>query len=177
MQPIFPCAFSRNKCIAAASITAECKMAIDDFRDTRPAFIPEEFFLGDLEGWAVFESLTGGLLRRASIKARGTLEPGTDTVLFIETYTFDDGHTDTLHWTIRKKREGQYSGLENRLIGEAAGEQSGCAFTGNIRGTRLAPTAAPSVSTSMTGSTASMTGLASFAEVLAGRAYPLQLRT
>jgi hypothetical protein len=53
----------------------EGKMAIDDFRDMSPAFIPEEFFLGDLEGWTVFESLTGGLLRRASIKAKGTLGP------------------------------------------------------------------------------------------------------
>jgi hypothetical protein len=33
-----------------------------------------------------------------------------------------------LHWTIRKVGDGRYTGLENRLEGEAAGEQAGCAF-------------------------------------------------
>ncbi len=32
-------------------------MSIDDFAGTKPAFIPEEFFVGHLEGWAVFENL------------------------------------------------------------------------------------------------------------------------
>ena len=104
-------------------------MAIEDFKGTSPAFIPEEFFLGNLEGWAVFESVTGGLLRRASISARGELDPDTGATRFTETYTFDDGHLDTLHWTIKKgEDEGKYVGLENQLVGEAVGEQAGCAF-------------------------------------------------
>lgn len=41
-------------------------MAIDDFRETAPLFVPETFFVGRLEGWAVVESLVGGLLKRAT---------------------------------------------------------------------------------------------------------------
>jgi hypothetical protein len=103
-------------------------MAIDDFKETKPLFLPETFFVGRLEGWAVLESLVGGLLKRASITAHGELDAATDTVVFTETYTFDDGHSDTLRWTIHKMAEGQYTGLENRLEGEAVGEQAGCAF-------------------------------------------------
>ncbi len=103
-------------------------MAIDAFAGTTPVFLPEQFFVGRLEGWAVVESLVGGLLKRATIAAHGELDADTDTVVLTETYTFDDGHSDTLRWTIHKLSEGQYTGHENRLEGEASGEQAGCAF-------------------------------------------------
>lgn len=106
----------------------EIAMAIDAFAGTTPVFLPEQFFVGRLEGWAVVESLVGGLLKRASISAHGELDADTDTVVLTETYTFDDGHSDTLRWTIHKLGEGRYTGHENRLEGEAAGEQAGCAF-------------------------------------------------
>src|SRR5438105_35089 len=96
-------------------------MAIDAFKATAPLFLPERFFVGRLEGWAVLESLVGGLLKRATITGHGEFESDTETVLFTEAYTFDDGHSDTLHWTIRKGQEGKYTGLENRLEGEAIG--------------------------------------------------------
>ena len=53
-------------------------MGIEDFKGTKPAFLPEEFFTGKLEGWAVFESLVGGLQKRATISAAGEwdIHPG-----------------------------------------------------------------------------------------------------
>ena len=41
-------------------------MAIDDFKGTRPIFLLEQFFVGRIEGWAVVESLVGGLLKRVA---------------------------------------------------------------------------------------------------------------
>lgn len=49
-------------------------MAIDDFKSTKPLFLPERFFVGRVEGWAVLESLVGGLLKRASITGHGEFE-------------------------------------------------------------------------------------------------------
>lgn len=103
-------------------------MAIADFEKTTPSFLPEVFFVGQLDGWAIFESLIGGLQQRAVITASGRMEDETGTILFTETYAFDNGHSDTLHWRIRKVGPGRYSGSENRLEGEAVGEQAGCAF-------------------------------------------------
>ena len=103
-------------------------MGIEDFKDTKPEFLPEECFVGTLEGWAVMESLIGGLQRRATISATGEWDIAEQAVAFTETYTFDDGHVDTLRWVIRKDDERRYSGTEPLLEGRAVGEQAGCAF-------------------------------------------------
>lgn len=47
---------------------------------------------------------------------------------FTETWTFDNDHIDTLNWTIQSLGDGRYSGTESRIVGEAEGEQAGCAF-------------------------------------------------
>ena len=103
-------------------------MAIESFKGTLPEFLPEGFFDGRLEGWAVMESLTGGLQKRATIAAEGSWDAQTQTVTFTETYSFDDGHKDTLRWAIEKIAAGKYTGTEPRLVGEAEGEQAGCAY-------------------------------------------------
>lgn len=103
-------------------------MAIDDFKGTSPEFLPEEFFNGRLEGWGVLESVIGGLQKRSTITAEGKWDEQAQAVHFTETYTFDDGHQDTLRWTIRKLGPGRYAGAEPRLEGDAEGEQAGCAF-------------------------------------------------
>ena len=117
----------------------ETCMAIDDFKGTTSAFLPEEFFDGRLEGWAVLESLVGGLQKRATITAEGRWDEEKQAVGFVETYRFDDGHEDTLQWTIHRLGPGQYKGAEARLDGEATGEQAGCAF--HWRYTRETPQA------------------------------------
>jgi hypothetical protein len=114
-------------------------MAIEDFQGTTPVFLPEEFFIGHLEGWGVLESLVGSLQRRSSIIAEGKWDEQQQAIHFTETYRFDDGRQDTLQWTIRKRGNGKYSGSESRLNGEALGEQAGCAF--NWRYTRDTPQA------------------------------------
>jgi hypothetical protein len=103
-------------------------MGIEGFKGTKPEFLPEEFFVGRLEGWAVFESLVGGLQKRATISAVGEWDIARQAVTFTETYTFDDGHRDTLNWIIRRGADGKYTGDETLLDGEANGEQVGCAF-------------------------------------------------
>jgi hypothetical protein len=83
------------RCAATRCEEAGSPIALDDFKGIVPVFLPEVFFVGRLEGWAVLESLIGSLQKRASIAAIGTLEEETETVLFTETYTFDDSHSDT----------------------------------------------------------------------------------
>ena len=101
-------------------------MNIADFEDTRPEFRPEEFFVGRLEGWALLQGPLGGVQRRATIKAEGTMISG--VVHFDETWTFDDGKTDALQWQITPSSEGNYIGSEPTLDGEARGERAGCAY-------------------------------------------------
>ena len=87
----------------------------------------------------MLESLVGGLQKRATITAEGRWDEEKQAVGFVETYRFDDGHEDTLQWTIHRLGPGQYKGAEARLDGEATGEQAGCAF--HWRYTRETPQA------------------------------------
>ena len=103
-------------------------MKIRDFEDRGPRFLPEEFLVGHIEGWAVLETVLGDLQKRCTIRADGRLDAATSTVHFTETWTFDDGHSDTLAWQIRKVGDGKYKGREARLKAEAEGEQAGFAF-------------------------------------------------
>ena len=101
-------------------------MNIQDFEGKGPEFRPEDYFNGRLEGWGVLEKPTGGVQKRFTVAAEGrSFDEG---VRYTETWTFDDGHVDTLNWEIRKAGDGQYSGVEDRSEGEAKGEQAGCAF-------------------------------------------------
>ena len=86
----------------------EIIVSIADFKGTSPEFLPEEFFNGRLEGWAVIESLVGGLQRRSTILAEGRWDAASQRISFTETYRFDDGHQDTLSWTIRKLKRGKF---------------------------------------------------------------------
>lgn len=103
-------------------------MDIKDFAGTTPEFLPETFLTGRLEGWGLLESLLGGLQKRFRVRADGTWDEVAQVVTFRETWTFDNGRTDTLIWKIRKLAPGSYVGQELRLDGEAVGEQAGCAF-------------------------------------------------
>jgi hypothetical protein len=103
-------------------------MDIKDFAGTTPEFLPETFFAGSLRGWGLLESLLGGLQKRFVVQAQGEWDRGTQIVSFTETWTFDNGRSDTLQWKIRKLGPGRYSGHEARIEGEAKGEQAGYAF-------------------------------------------------
>lgn len=101
-------------------------MKISDFETTTPVYHPEDYLVGALEGWGILERITGGLQQRFTIRAEGQFD-GVE-LAFTETWTFDDGHMDTLRWRIRPIGEGKYVGAEDRLEGQAEGDQAGCAF-------------------------------------------------
>jgi Protein of unknown function (DUF3833) len=112
-------------------------MKIEDFVNARPVLLPEQFLQGHLQGWGIMENLLGDLQKRFTIEASGEFQAGSNVLSFTETWTFDDGFTDTLSWRIQKRSEGRYSGRETRVKDDAAGEQAGFAF--NWRYTRDTP--------------------------------------
>ncbi len=101
-------------------------MKINDFANTVPTYRPEAFLAGRLEDSGTLESVTGGLQQRFTVKAQGRFD-GRD-LSFVETWRFDEGQVDTLRWTITPLGDGKYRGAEDRLEGEAEGDQTGCAF-------------------------------------------------
>ncbi|MBL8773942.1 MAG: DUF3833 family protein [Phenylobacterium sp.] len=103
-------------------------MKIEDFAGKSPVFRPETFFDGRLEGWGVMEGATGAVQKRFTVAAEGHAAAEGGRIRYRETWTFDDGHVDTLDWEIWREADGGYAGSEARSTGEAEGEQAGCAF-------------------------------------------------
>lgn len=103
-------------------------MDIKDFSGTSPILRPEEYLAHELQGWGIVERLTGGLQQRFTVKARGDWDEALRVLNFTETWTFDDGRTDTLAWRISPRDDGRYVGHETRIEGQAEGQQAGCAF-------------------------------------------------
>jgi hypothetical protein len=103
-------------------------MNIEDFASNTPAFVLEEFFDGRLRGWGITMGRLSGLQNRFSIEAEGRWDEAANTLSLRERYTFDDGHVDTLVWTIIKRSPTSYEGRETHINGLATGEQRGNAF-------------------------------------------------
>lgn len=103
-------------------------MKLEDFADREPRFILEEFFSGTLRGYGMTIGRLGGFQNRFTIDARGRFDATANVLTLTEDYFFDDGHSDTLSWTILKREANRYEGRETLIDGVAEGEQAGCAF-------------------------------------------------
>jgi len=102
-------------------------MAIDDFKGTRPIFLLEQFFVGRIEGWAVVESLVGGLLKRATIAAHGN---SSQTRKSFYSPRLTRSTTGILTRCIGRYERATRVGTPDWKTdeGDAIGEQAGCAF-------------------------------------------------
>lgn len=103
-------------------------MKVQDFAEKRPEFVLEQFFSGRTEGWGITLSRGETFVNQFRINAEGHWNPEAQSLALREVYTFDDGHVDTLEWTIQRLDTGVYEGREARISGIAEGGQAGNAF-------------------------------------------------
>lgn len=66
---------------------------------------------------------SGSLTNQFIIQARATWNGSNSTLSLEEIYRFDDGHVDTLNWSIVRSSHAEYCGNESRLLGTALGKQ------------------------------------------------------
>ena len=111
-----------------ADKTRRDALKLDDFAERQPRFILEEFFSGTLRGFGVTIGRLGGFQNRFTVDARGQFDPTSNVLSLTENYFFDDGHSDTLSWTILRRGEDRYEGRETLIDGVAEGAQAGSAF-------------------------------------------------
>jgi hypothetical protein len=102
-------------------------MKISDFAGRGPGFDPAAAFVGPTEGWGVMETPLGHFQKRFTVSADGAAD-AEGRIRWRETWSFDDGHVDSLNWEIWPQGEGRFAGREDRIEGEAEGEAAGFAF-------------------------------------------------
>lgn len=119
----------KNKLVIffVALVSAGCSnMNIEDYAQTQPEFILEEYFLGQTVAWGLFEDRFGNVQRQFTVAITGTWD-GTELILD-EDFIYSDGETEKRVWTLTKTDEMNYIGTADNVIGTASGTRAGNAF-------------------------------------------------
>ena len=101
-------------------------MKIEDFENTQPVFLLEDYFAGEVQAAGIFEDRFGILRRQFTVDINGTWN-GQELVLD-ERFLYSDGETEQRIWTIERIGKGEYRGHANDVIGSAKGVSRGNAL-------------------------------------------------
>jgi hypothetical protein len=107
-------------------LTGCAGMKIDDFTDTGPEFLPDEYFIGQTKAWGFFQDRFGTVRREFVVDINGYMEG--EILVLDEHFVYADGELDQRTWRIRKLDDGRYQGEADDIIGTAQGEQRGKAM-------------------------------------------------
>lgn len=102
-----------------ALLTGCSTMKPQDFANTTPRFVVEEYFAGKTKAWGIFEDRFGTLRRDFIVEITGTWDGKTLTL--DEDFTYSDGEKDRRIWSIVKKDEHTYEGRAGDVVGTATG--------------------------------------------------------
>lgn len=94
-------------------------MKIDDFKDAKPEFIPQEYFNGPMTAYGMVKDRDGKIIRRFTGKLVGSWdEKGVGTL--DEKFVYDDGETQTRVWTLTPTGEEKtFIGTAGDIVGDA----------------------------------------------------------
>lgn len=87
--------------------------------DAWPVFRLEEFFIGPVSAWGVFEDRFGTVRRQFAVDLNGTWDG--ETLTLDERFTYNDGETETRVWRITPDGENRYIGASDAAPNGAIG--------------------------------------------------------
>jgi hypothetical protein len=102
-----------------AIILAGCtSMRIDDFEDSKPDFVLQEYFNGPMTAYGLVKNRNGKIATRFRATMVGSWDTnGVGTL--DETFVYDNGETQKRVWTFRPTGEGTFVGTASDIVGEA----------------------------------------------------------
>jgi hypothetical protein len=102
------------------------KMKIEDFDNTTPQFVLEDYFAGKTRAWGMFEDRFGRIQRQFVVDITGEVDGKTLTLR--EDFVYNDGEKETRIWVLEKTSDTTYEGTTDNVIGVAKGTINGNAF-------------------------------------------------
>lgn len=99
---------------------------VNHYKDVKPQFDLERFFLGTTDAWGMFQQRNGAVIKRFHVVI-DTKKVGDELVLD-ERFVYDDGSKQQRIWCLRKTTDGRWIGKADDVKGEAIGEVAGNAF-------------------------------------------------
>lgn len=103
-----------------------CSTTVEDYRDTTPPLVLEDYFTGTLDAWGMFQDRSGKVIKRFHVVIDATWEGAVGTL--DERFTYDDGSTQRRVWTLTAHGDGRYTGTAGDVVGVAEGQARGNAF-------------------------------------------------
>ena len=101
-------------------------MQPEDYKNTEPKIKIEEYFLGDVKAWGIFQERSGKVKRQFTAQMKGTFDG--ETLILNEDFSWNDGEKQQRRWEIKKVGENKYEGTAPDVIGIAKGVSYGSAF-------------------------------------------------
>ena len=101
-------------------------MKPEDYKNTKPEIKIEEYFLGNVKAWGIFQGRSGVVKRKFTAEMNGFFE-GKNFILN-EDFNWNDGEKQKRKWTIKKVDDHNYEGTASDVVGIAKGASYGSAF-------------------------------------------------
>lgn len=108
---------------------------VEQYADTTPALVLEEYFAGPLTAWGIVQDRGGKVTRQFVAEMHG--EPDGDAFLLHERFTFDDGEVTERTWRLVRLDAHRFEGTAADVVGKAEGAAYGRAM--NLRYTLQVP--------------------------------------
>ena len=110
--------FKRLMLVASFLLSACASQKVDDFAKNEPLFLPEDFFIGELQADGMFFDRWNKVRRTFHLDLKGEVKGG--AIHLTENLTYDDGESLTRVYVIKKKEDSLYDlTASDGLVGPA----------------------------------------------------------
>ena len=117
----------RDRLIILLVMLTSCSdMKPEDYINTEPKIKIEEYFLGDVKAWGIFQNRFGKVERQFTAKMEGSFDG--EILTLEEDFSWNDGEKQKRKWKIKKVGDDKYEGTAPDVIGIAKGVSYGSAF-------------------------------------------------
>ena len=107
-------------------LTSCSDMKPEDYINTEPKIKIEEYFLGDVKAWGIFQNRFGKVKRQFTAEMKGSFDG--EILTLEEHFSWNDGEKQKRKWKIKKVGDDKYEGTAPDVIGIAKGVSYGSAF-------------------------------------------------
>ena len=108
-------------------LISSCKdMKPENYVNTEPKIKIEEYFLGNVKAWGIFQDRSGKVKRQFTAKMNGSFDG--ENLILHEDFSWNDGEKQKRNRTIKKIGNNRYEGTASDVVCIAKGVSYGSAF-------------------------------------------------
>ena len=105
--------------ITTILLTGCASMKIEDFNNTKPEFVPQEYFNGKLRAYGIVKDRSGKIIRSFKGEMIGSWDKNGIGTLD-EFFVYDDGEEMKRVWTLKPMGQKKFIATANDIVGESS---------------------------------------------------------